>query len=100
MNSHLGRSIFKMLESVAAECHKKGQTVLHFVNAAPKVAKSIMCTLPSADIAFLPKVRLNLLYKDQSIANLQVQIVSRSIRMTSRRKFKCKKPLPKWLCSV
>ena len=45
-----------MLKSVAAECHKRGQ-LLHFVNATPKVAHSIAYTLPSADIAFLPKVR-------------------------------------------
>jgi sodium-independent sulfate anion transporter 11 len=44
-----------MLVSVASECHKK-QSVLHFVNATPKVAQSISSTLPSADIAFLPKV--------------------------------------------
>ena len=49
----------QMLKSVASECHKRGQTVLHFVNATPKVAKSISCTLPSADIAFLPKVMLS-----------------------------------------
>ncbi|XP_046449213.1 sodium-independent sulfate anion transporter-like [Daphnia pulex] len=48
-------SALKMLVSVASECHKK-QSVLHFVNATPKVAQSISSTLPSADIAFLPKV--------------------------------------------
>jgi hypothetical protein len=44
-----------MLVSVASECNKK-RSVLHFVNATPKVAQSISSTLPSADIAFLPKV--------------------------------------------
>ena len=45
-----------MLKSVAADYHKRGLMVLHFVNATPKVAKSIAAALPSADIAFLPKV--------------------------------------------
>jgi hypothetical protein len=45
----------QMLVSVASECNKK-RSVLHFVNATPKVAQSISSTLPSADIAFLPKV--------------------------------------------
>lgn len=45
-----------MLKSVASDCHKRGQSVLHFVNATPRLAKTIAYTLPSADIAFLPKV--------------------------------------------
>lgn len=46
----------KMLKSVAADYHKKGLMVIHFVNASPKVARSISAALPSADIAFISKV--------------------------------------------
>lgn len=64
-----------MFKSVASDCNKRGQTVLHFVNATPKVAKSIAWTLPSADIAFLPKVRDTEFDPLENTTCTQVQIV-------------------------
>ena len=69
----LVQKYLKMLKSVATEYHKKGLMVIHFVNASPQVAESITATLPSADIAFLPKVKLIHLIKtvkfDQALLN-------------------------------
>ena len=45
----------QMLKCVAVECNKR-ETVLHFVNATPKVARSIANMLPSNTFAFHPKV--------------------------------------------
>ncbi len=39
-----------MLESVSEECHKRGKTVLQFVNVTSKVANSIAYVLPTATI--------------------------------------------------
>lgn len=46
----------QMLKSVAADYHKRGLMVLHFVNASPEVRKSIAAALPSTDISFISKV--------------------------------------------
>ena len=63
-----------MLKSVAADYHKKGLMVLHFVNASPQVAKLISAALPSADIAFLSEVKIisfdSIAYQSSTIPNL------------------------------
>ena len=50
-----------MFKCVAAECHKR-ETILHFANITPKVARSIANMVPSTNIAFDPKVRESIDY--------------------------------------
>lgn len=64
-----------MLHSIVVDCQKRGGTVLHFVNASPKVMHSISSSLPSSGIAFLTKVKSikYTVYKNSSslVFNLQ-----------------------------
>lgn len=47
--------LIQMFKCVAAECHKR-ETILHFANITPKVARSLANMMPSSNIAFDSKV--------------------------------------------